>query len=186
MPGYRYCLSPHHQDGSSTKGNEGDHLHLTLSNSVPLLANNRKDTFQALHTSFVNTAIDNMKDNKVLNNRPPPINDEENLYRDDKGQLYHSSVPDIVNYWIPTKSDWSKVILQVVQTVEWIHRMYLACLIAWLTPKTCHLWTYGTSQSRRYENWAFWIRATRISRWGWLKRANNNNVHGQFPPPPQI
>ena len=28
-------------------------------------------------TSFVNTAIYNMTDNRVLNNRPPPINDEE-------------------------------------------------------------------------------------------------------------
>ena len=46
---------------------------------LPLLANNRKDTLQALNTSFVNTAIDNMKDNRVLNNRPPPINDEETL-----------------------------------------------------------------------------------------------------------
>ena len=46
---------------------------------LPLLANNRKDTLQALHTSFVNTAMDNMKDNRVLNNRPPLINDEETL-----------------------------------------------------------------------------------------------------------
>ena len=46
---------------------------------LPLLANNGKDTLQALHTSFVNTAIDNMKDNRELNNRPPPINDEETL-----------------------------------------------------------------------------------------------------------
>ena len=96
----------------------------------PLLANNRKDTLQALHTSFVNTAIGNMKDNRVLNSRPPSINDEKLFYRDDKGQLYHSSVLDIVNSWIPTKSDWSKVILQDVQTVEWIHRMYLTCSIA--------------------------------------------------------
>ena len=44
---------------------------------LPLLANNRKDTLQALHTSFVNTAIGNMKDNRVLNSRPPSINDEE-------------------------------------------------------------------------------------------------------------
>ena len=44
---------------------------------LPLLANKKKDTLQALHTSFVNTAIDNMMDNRVLNNRPPPINDEE-------------------------------------------------------------------------------------------------------------
>ena len=44
-----------------------------------MLASNRKDTLQALHTSFVNTSIDNMKDNRLLNNRPPPINDEETL-----------------------------------------------------------------------------------------------------------
>ena len=42
---------------------------------LPLLANNKKDTLQALHTSFVSTAIGNMKDNRVLNNRP--VNDEE-------------------------------------------------------------------------------------------------------------
>ena len=41
---------------------------------LPLLANT-KNTLQAIHTSFVNTAIDNMTDNRVLNNRPPPIND---------------------------------------------------------------------------------------------------------------
>ena len=46
---------------------------------LPLLANNRKDTLQALHTSFVNTAIGNMKDNRVLNSRPPSINDEETI-----------------------------------------------------------------------------------------------------------
>ena len=46
---------------------------------LSFLANNMKDTLQALHTSFVNTAIDNMKDNRVLNNRPTPINDEETL-----------------------------------------------------------------------------------------------------------
>ena len=44
---------------------------------LQLLVNKNKCTLQALHTSFVNTAIDNMMDNRVLNNRPPPINDEE-------------------------------------------------------------------------------------------------------------
>ena len=44
---------------------------------LPLLVNNKKDTLQAIHTSFVNRVIDNMTDNRVLNNRPPPINDEE-------------------------------------------------------------------------------------------------------------
>ena len=51
---------------------EGGHLAAT----ARITFANRKDT---LHTSFVNTAIDNMKDNRVLNNRPPPINDEETL-----------------------------------------------------------------------------------------------------------
>ena len=46
---------------------------------LPLVANNRKDTLQALHTSFVNTKIGNMKDNRVLNNQLPSINDEETL-----------------------------------------------------------------------------------------------------------
>ena len=44
---------------------------------LPLLANNRKDTLQALHTSFVNTAIGNIMDNRVLKNRPLSINDDE-------------------------------------------------------------------------------------------------------------
>ena len=45
---------------------------------LALLANKKKDALQAIHTSFVNRAIDNMTDNRVLNNRhPPTINDEE-------------------------------------------------------------------------------------------------------------
>ena len=44
---------------------------------VPLLVNKKKASLQAVHTSFVNTAIDNMTDNRVLNYRPPPISDEE-------------------------------------------------------------------------------------------------------------
>ena len=46
---------------------------------LPLLANNRKYTLQARHISFVSTAMGNMKDNRVLNNRPPSTNDEETL-----------------------------------------------------------------------------------------------------------
>ena len=64
---------------------------------LPLLANNRKDTLQALHTSFINTAIGNMKDNRVLTVDLHPSMTRKPFYRDDKGQLYHSSVLDIVN-----------------------------------------------------------------------------------------
>ena len=79
-----------------------DNLHQTIfirhyQTVLPLLANNRKDTLQALHTSFVNTAICNMKDNRVLTVDLHPSMTRKPFYRDDKGQLYHSSVLDIVN-----------------------------------------------------------------------------------------
>ena len=35
---------------------------------LPLPANNKKATLQAIHISFVNRAIDNMSDKRVLNN----------------------------------------------------------------------------------------------------------------------
>ena len=44
---------------------------------VPLLANTKKASLQVVHTSFVNTAKDNMTENRVLSYRPPPISDEE-------------------------------------------------------------------------------------------------------------
>ena len=69
---------------------------------LPLLATNTKHTLQEIHTSFVNAAIDNIMDNRVLNNRPPPINETETH---DNWQLYHSSVPDSANFSIPTKSN---------------------------------------------------------------------------------
>ena len=46
---------------------------------LSLLANTKKDSLQAIHTSFVNTAIDTID--------PPPIR------REDKETLGHSSVP---------------------------------------------------------------------------------------------
>ena len=79
MPGYRECLSPHHQDGSSTKGNEGDNLHQTLSDRVTTASKQQERHTPGTSPSFVNTAIGNMKDNRVLNSRPPSINDEETL-----------------------------------------------------------------------------------------------------------
>ena len=40
---------------------------------LQLLSNTKKDSLQAIHTPFVNRAIDNMTDNIVLNIRPPPL-----------------------------------------------------------------------------------------------------------------
>ena len=83
---------------------------------LPLLANSTKASLQAVHTSFVNTAINNMTDNIVLNYRPPSISDEEiyltrrqrdtlsqlrsgyckllNSYKKRLKQTYSSSYPD--------------------------------------------------------------------------------------------
>ena len=52
----------------------------------------KKDTLQAIHNPFVNTAyIYYMMDNRVLNNQPPPINSKETTYRGDNGPLLQAS-----------------------------------------------------------------------------------------------
>ena len=62
------------KDGSFTNGNEddnpamGDQFTETIFTKhnqtvIPLLANNKKVTLQAIHTSFANAAIENMTDN---------------------------------------------------------------------------------------------------------------------------
>ena len=67
LSGYRYCFSPHHQDQPPKEMKE---IIFTRHNQtvLPLLANDKKDALQAIHTSFVNRAIDNMTDRRVLNN----------------------------------------------------------------------------------------------------------------------
>ena len=60
-------------------GNEGNNLHQTLSNRVITAIKQRERHTQALNTPFVITEIDNMNGNRVFNNRPPPISDEETL-----------------------------------------------------------------------------------------------------------
>ena len=120
---------------------------------VPVLANTKKASLQAVHTSFVNTTIDNMTDNRVLNYRPPPIIDEETyLTRRQQATLsqLRSGHCKLLNAFKKRLN-----LLQVVQTVEWIRRMFLACSTEPLTPPLWHLKTNGTDPSRRYENWAF-------------------------------
>ena len=53
---------------------------------LPLLANNRKDTLQALHTPFVKTEIDNMKDSTEYSTVDPHLSmTKKPFYRDDNG-----------------------------------------------------------------------------------------------------
>ena len=69
MPGYRERLSPHHHNGSSTKGNEGDNLHRVTTAS--------KQERHTLSTSHRIRQYSNRQHGG--NNRPTPINDEETL-----------------------------------------------------------------------------------------------------------
>ena len=99
---------------------------------VQLLANTKKATLQTMHTSFVNTAIDNMTDKRVLNYRPPHINDEETYLtrrqRATRSQLRSGHCKLLNSYK-------KRLNLQVVQPVEWIRRMFLTCsILAPLTP----------------------------------------------------
>ena len=69
---------------------------------VPLLANTKKESLHAVHTSIVNTTIDNMADNRVLNYRPPTINDEETyMTRRQRAILSHlrSSQCNLLNFY---------------------------------------------------------------------------------------
>ena len=78
-----HCLDTdnvcHHITTMDHPPREMKETHFTRHNQtvVPWLANTKKASLQAVHTSFVNTTIDNMTDNRVLNYRPPPFNDEE-------------------------------------------------------------------------------------------------------------
>ena len=100
---------------------------------VPLLANTKKESLQVVHTSFVNTAIDNMTDNRVLNYRPPHISNEVTyLTRRQRATLsqLRSGHCKLLNSY---KKRQKQTAHQVVQTVEWTRRMFLTCSTATLT-----------------------------------------------------
>ena len=88
---------------------------------LPLLANNRKDTLQALHTSFVN---------RVLNIRPPSINDEETLLQ----RRQRTTLSQLRSGYCKLLNSYKKRLMQSdffkMSRLEWIHRMYLTCSIA--------------------------------------------------------
>ena len=53
-----------------------------------MLANNKKATLQAIHTDAVNKAVKYQKNNIVLDDLPPPINDsEKDLTRKERATL---------------------------------------------------------------------------------------------------
>ena len=127
---------------------------------LPLLANNRKNTLQALHTSFVNTAIGTMKDNRVLNILPPSINDEETLLqrrqRTTLSQLRSGHCKLLNSYQKRLKqSDSSRCPDCGMDPQDVPHLFDYMAHPNDLSP--VNLWT---SPSRRYENLAFWTQAT--------------------------
>ena len=108
---------------------------------LPLLANSRKDTLQTLHTTFVNIAIENMKDNRLLNNRPPPINNEETILsrrqRTTLSQLRsgHCKLPN--SYKKRFKQSDSSSCPDCGMDPQDVPHLYSSRL--WLTPMICHL-----------------------------------------------
>ena len=81
---------------------------------LQLLANNKKDTIQVIHTPFVNRAIDNMTDNRVYSTIDIHLSmTRKPIYRDDNGKLYHNSAPDIANFRIPIKSELANLFFKL-------------------------------------------------------------------------
>ena len=99
-----------------------------------VLANTKKASLQAVHTSIVNTAIDNMTDNRVLNYRPPPISDEESyLTRRQRATLsqLRSGHCTLLNSY---KKRLKQTDSSSCPDCGMDRRMFLACSTAPLTP----------------------------------------------------
>ena len=136
---------------------------------LPLLANTKKDTLQSIYISFVNTSIDNKRDNRVLSNRPLPINDEEPHF----SIRQRATLSQLRSGHYKLLNSYKKRLMQTDSSI------FPDCgidphdvphtSIALLTAMICRLW-------RRHGNWAFWNRVTWIHRLGWLKRPYNNTI----------
>ena len=120
---------------------------------LPRLSNNKKDSWKALHTSFVNTAIGNMKDNRVFNNRPLPINDEETLLSRQQwatlSQLLSGHYKLLNSYKKRLKQPDSSSCLDCGMDPQDIPHHLFHCTAHSNYLPSVNLWT---SQSRRYEN----------------------------------
>ena len=95
---------------------------------LPLLTITKK----VIHSSFINTAVDNMADNRVLNNQPPPIIHEETIY------------------W-----DGNRPLFRPLYTIELLQKSVTAAYPTDM--KHVNLWNRPV-ESRRYENWALYAR----------------------------
>ena len=122
---------------------------------VPLLANTNKASLQTVHTSFVNTAIDNMTENRVLNYWPSPINDKETYLtrrqRATLSQLRSGHCKLLNSYKKRLKQTDSSSCQDCGMDPQDVPHLFNCTL----TPPLWHLKIYGTDLLRRYENWAF-------------------------------
>ena len=99
-------------------------------NVQPLLADTKKDSLMAIHTAAVAKAKHAMRDNRVLGDHPPPISSEETNLKEHRGQRFHSSAWDTVDYSTPTRVGWILPSHQTVQTVGLIHKMSHTCSVS--------------------------------------------------------
>ena len=141
-----------HHDGSSTDGNEIT-LFIRHNQTVsPLLPNTKKESLQAIHTSFMNTTRDNMTNNRLLNNRPPPMNDEEAFLtrrqRITLSQLHFGQYKLLNSYKKRLKqTDSSSCSECGMDSQDVPHLFNYTAHPTALTPEI-----YGTDLSKRYEN----------------------------------
>ena len=153
-------------------GNEGDNLHQTLSNHFTTTSKQQKR--HTFGTSFINTAIDNMKDNRVLNNRPPSINDEETLLskrqRTTLSQLRSGHCKLLNSYKKRLKQSDSSSCPDCGMDPQDVSHLF-DCMAHPNDLSTCKLMGQAHRDDTRTE--FFWTRATWINRRGWLKRACN-------------
>ena len=127
---------------------------------LQLLAITKKGAFQAIHTSFFNTEMNNLMDDRLLSNRPLPINDEETFplrrQRTTLSQLRSGHYKLLNCYKKRLKQTASSNCPDCgIDPQDVPHLFKCTAYHNDMSPVN-----YGTSQSRRYGNSAFRTRAT--------------------------
>ena len=113
-------------------------------------------------TSFVNTAIGNMKDNRVLNSRPPSINDEETILQ----RRQRTTLSQLRSGHCKLLNSYKKRLKQSDSS---------RCPDCGMDPQDVpHLFDC-VAHPNDLSPVNLWTRATWTNRRRWLKRAYNNN-----------
>ena len=108
---------------------------------LPLPTITKKVTLKTIHASFGNTAIDNMTYNRVLNNSPPPINNQETFL----SKRQRATLSQLRSGHCKILNSYKKRLKQTDSSscpgCGMDPQDFLTCSIALLNPMICHdLW----------------------------------------------